>query len=357
MDEKTSISKTVSRDLVRFLTFAAIFVISIVFMIVPIFEIKFEYETGDASYLLTLFNAIFGGTFAYSDDVNAFEIFTKVDGIGLTALILLILGGLIYLLTFFFKELRWKNVINIVSTSILSLSLVLFLIMPFTFSSTQPSISTASGFDEVEVVQWAFLGFLALLLVLVVLNSSEIQYKKAIFTTQDLAEMGALVALAIVLDKLKIDVNAGAGSINLSALPLMIFAARRGFLKGLFASSVIFAILSCIIDGYGIQTLPFDYIIAFSGYATVGLFYKLFKKTKIDSLLCLIFGLLLGGVVSFITRMGGSTISSMVLYEYSFVDAFLYNITYIPLSVFGSMILGLILAAPISAIERMYPAK
>ncbi len=190
-------------------------------------------------------------------------------------------------------------------------------------------------------------------------------FDKMNFTVYDMSEMAILCALALVLDKIKIPVGATGGSINASAVPLFIIAIRFGFLKGIISSSVIFGVISCMLDGYGFQFYPFDYLIAFSGYAFVGLIYHQFLKTtrgitdknKRDNkeLLYLNLSFVIGGVISWLTRMTGHMISSIVYYGLDFSGAFIYNVIYVSFSVLGSVIIACALSKPIEIIMHKYP--
>ena len=109
------------------------------------------------------------------------------------------------------------------------------------------------------------------------------------FSVRDIAEIGVLCALAIVLDRfVKIPIGATGGSINIAAVPLFIIAFRHGWFKGLIGAGVVFSLATCLLDGYGFQYFLFDYFIAFGSIAIGGLFgpiiFKSFnKKPTMDS--------------------------------------------------------------------------
>ena len=89
-------------------------------------------------------------------------------------------------------------------------------------------------------------------------------------TTRILCEGAIMVALAIVLNFLKLDLGPEGGSINLVFIPLMVYALRRGPAWGIGAG-LIFGTIKCLIGGgiaYGWQSLLLDYAVA---YALVGL--------------------------------------------------------------------------------------
>ena len=165
-------------------------------------------------------------------------------------------------------------------------------------------------------------------------------------TIKNICEISIYVALAIVLDNFKIPISLTGGSINLSMVPLVILASRFSLLKSIFSISIIFSILSCLIDGYGFITFPFDYFIAFLGYSSMSIFFKVFyKKDKsITYLLCII----LTSIISFIFRMLGHTLSSILIYELDIISALIYNITYVGFSILASTIVLMILYIPLS---------
>lgn len=88
--------------------------------------------------------------------------------------------------------------------------------------------------------------------------------------TRILCEGAVMVAVAVVLNFIKVDLGPEGGSVNLLFIPLMVYALRRGPLWGIGAG-LVFGILKCLIGGgisYGWQSLLLDYAAA---YALVGL--------------------------------------------------------------------------------------
>lgn len=188
------------------------------------------------------------------------------------------------------------------------------------------------------------------------------------YTIKEMSETAILVALAIVLDKFaKIPIQANGGSISLSAVPLFIIAIRYGGFKGFIASSVYFGFITCLIDGYGIQTFPFDYFIALSGYGIVGTIFNLFKKFYIkeddstDSKKEVVFSiisLLVSGIIVMVVRYIGHVISGLIMYPtLSLLDNFIYQSTYVPASVWVSIGAMIVLIVPIIKINKIYPPR
>ena len=162
--------------------------------------------------------------------------------------------------------------------------------------------------------------------------------------TREIAEDGILIAAAFILNIIKIPITSGPGSINFQMLPLFIIALRRGPMHGLVCGGVIYGLLTCITDGYGIACYPFDYLIGFGSVMVMGYFSKfiLSKEQTGYNVKGEIF-LFIGAIIATFIRFVGSTASSMIIYAYPFKEAVLYNAVYIPLS--GLISIAVLMAA------------
>ena len=176
-------------------------------------------------------------------------------------------------------------------------------------------------------------------------------------SVKTIAEDGVLIASAFVLNFIKIPIAPTAGSINLQMLPLLIIALRRGPLDGFVAGGIVYGLLTCLTDGYGLATYPFDYLIGFGSVAVAGFFRALiFGKNQtgynVRGMLFLTLAIALSTAVRFI---GGCT-SSMVLYGYDLVAAMVYNYVYVFVS--GALALAalLVLYGPLVRVNRLFPA-
>ena len=176
-------------------------------------------------------------------------------------------------------------------------------------------------------------------------------------TVQEMVETAMLVALAIILDLpfLKFRIGQNGGSVSFTMVPLFILAIRRGPIKGFIGCGIIYGIITCGIDGWGIQTFPFDYLLGYGSIAIAGFFEKpiLESKNEWKGLLFLIIAVFLGCFGRFVF----ATISSMVLYEYAFVPALVYNISYIGISAGFVIALMLILYKPFLLVNNRFPTK
>ena len=185
-------------------------------------------------------------------------------------------------------------------------------------------------------------------------------FSKMPMTVHDIAEDAILVAAAFALNFAKIPVPWAftGGSINFQMLPLFIIALRHGPLHGVIAGGIVYGLLTCFTDGYGFVTYPYDYLIGFGSIAVLG-FFKPFimgenqKYYNVKGEIFLAVGVLLATVV----RLAGSTISSMVVYEYTFIDALAYNATYIPASGVVALVVLMLLYGPLLRVNKLLPAR
>ena len=154
------------------------------------------------------------------------------------------------------------------------------------------------------------------------------------FSVHDIVEIAMLCALSIILDQfLKIRIGSTGGSINLATLPLFIIALRHGPFKGFIAGGVVFGFLSCLLDNYGIITYPLEYFLPFGTIGFLGVFSHFIHKSVEENnkkKIALSYVLILLSFVIFsLIRLAGATIDSMLLWEYEFIPALVYNVTYI----------------------------
>ena len=177
-------------------------------------------------------------------------------------------------------------------------------------------------------------------------------------TTKQIAEEGVLLAMAFVLNLVKIPVGATGGSINFQMLPLMIIALRHGPAHGFIAGGIIYGLLTCLTDGYGFACYPFDYLIGFGSVALMGLFRK--QIFGIDQEGYNVKGLVfifIGGTLATFVRYIGSNVSSIVVYGYTLKAALAYNAFYIPLSGLIATLAFMALYSPLIRINKLYPIK
>lgn len=176
-------------------------------------------------------------------------------------------------------------------------------------------------------------------------------------SVREMTESAMLIALAILLDLpfLKIRIGIGGGSISLSMLPLLILAIRMGFAKSLIGIGIIYGFITCLLDGWGLVTFPFDYFIGYGSLSLLGLFKN--KILQEESFLKGILYILLGGLLATFGRFVGSMLSSLIIYEYAFEAALIYNATYILPSAGITVVILIALYKPLLIINKRYPLK
>jgi len=173
------------------------------------------------------------------------------------------------------------------------------------------------------------------------------------FTIKDIVEIAIFVGFALVLDMsfLKIKMFATGGSISLACLPLIIMAMRKGFGKSFIGCGLIYGFISCLIDGYGLFTFPFDYLLGFGSFAVIGLFKKQIDSERVSkSIIFLIVGILISGVL----RVFSGTVSGMIFYNLKFGPSIVYQLTYMGPSLGICLAATLLLYPAIRKINRRY---
>ena len=177
-----------------------------------------------------------------------------------------------------------------------------------------------------------------------------------------LCEGAVSIALAVILNYLKIDVGAQGGSINFTMVPLIVFALRRGASWG-FGASIGYGILKVALglggDAIAWQSIVFDYVLAYGvcGFAFVGRYVKgkSYAKAIVGcSVACVLRYLVhfVSGVTIYAEWMPdnflGMEMESVAIYS------FLYNGLYMIPTIICALIVAPVLYA---ALERMLPAK
>lgn len=176
---------------------------------------------------------------------------------------------------------------------------------------------------SIAMVALSFL--LALLSFVSLLSNNE-------YSIYEIVETAMLIALAIGLDLpgLKIPLGVSGGSISFTMVPLFILCLRQGPIKGFLGCGVVYGIITCLLDGWGLQTFPLDYLLGYGSLCVIGFFKPLiFKrnvtKFNIKGAIFIVVGVLLSSLL----RLLFSSLSGVVLYETDFVASVLYNLIYI----------------------------
>ncbi len=375
-------SKSKISELVNEIVFGVLFIATLLILIIPFGSVSFALNKGavgniPATTLVGFYDVLFG---SITIDGTAFNLVnTRI--VFIVTLVVLILSVATMFLGWFFAKKNKKLSFSLYGVTFLFVIGVFFALTlsgfyAFSIDSLSTEIygvdgsSTTTAFGVCAVIAGLGMMFASL--------SRMFEFKK--YTIREMSETAILIALAVVLDKFaRIPIQANGGSINFSAIPLFIIAVRYGGFKGFIASSFIFGFITCLIDGYGLQTYPFDYFVALSGYSIVGIFYNAvnnyYAKKKLELRLAdngenvtsdnsfvvkenifKVVAIILGGFFAMVVRYCGHMISGAILYQpITFVDNFIYQSTYVPVSVWISVAGMLILYKPIELINRVFP--
>ena len=179
------------------------------------------------------------------------------------------------------------------------------------------------------------------------------------FNVRDIVEIAIFCALAIVLDTfVKIPLGATGGSINISMLPIFIISLRHGWFKGLFAGGFVYGLITCLLDNYGPASYPLDYLVGFVSVAIIGVFApyiaRNFSKSSKHTVICFALVILSVAIWS-TTRFFASSINSVIIWEYTWDAAFIYNLTYVYFSAIADAILLCLLLYVIHRLSKVYP--
>lgn len=181
------------------------------------------------------------------------------------------------------------------------------------------------------------------------------------FSVKDIAEIAILCALAIILDRfVRIGIGSTGGSINISMVPLYVIALRHGWFKSLIAGGLVYGMITCLIDGYGIQTYPLEYFVAFGSVAILGVFASTINKLcKLDNkkniIIC--YAIMIGCIfLAAVIRFLAASIDSMLLWGLNLLEAFAYNATYVFVSAIGVCIIMCILLPTIKMLNNTMPS-
>lgn len=177
------------------------------------------------------------------------------------------------------------------------------------------------------------------------------------YTVREIVESAVFIALAIVLDLhgLKIQIGSGGGSISFTMVPLFVLALRLNPLKSFISVGVIYGLITCLIDGWGFQYFPFDYLLAYGSIFLISFFRNIIldNDTKFEGLMFMIISIILCLIFRFVFH----SISSMVLYEYSLIAAFAYNAPYVFISGAITLATMILLYKPLKIINKRFPLK
>ena len=327
----------------------------VIMCFVPLFLafVAFFFFFGEQLLLTLEYKNAAGVTVEEHISFNAFSLLKgdyHLSWLIISVFVTLFLGGALPVLSLINNDSVKKGAIFASIISLLVSVCLLFIMKEVFISYNAESIANFKSTD----VSW---GLACSILFIMLAAGSTLFVNKGLFklSTHAIAEDGVLIALAFVLNFVKVPLTAS-GSVNLQLLPLFIIALRRGPLHGLVASGVVYGLLTCLTDGYGLITFPFDYLIGFGSAGFVGIFSKYVLDENKNFWARV--GVLSGSVVvaTFIRLVGGMA-SSMILYEFGFMKSLAYNIPYICLSGLAALVVLLALYYPLLKLNRIKPVE
>ena len=318
---------------------SAVGILAILFLLGPVVTYKTKVDGVKTEYVVTLIDYFRNGfTFDWTMWVTL--------GLLFVGIVLPIIAG------FLVRGEKGKENLMIGSAlSFLVAFCFLFLSREF-FANNSAEIENYHSVD----ISWGC-AFSILFTVLAAGASTITPYQRRPISVGEIAENGILIAMAFGLNFIKLPIQVQ-GSVNFQMLPLMIIALRRGPASGLICGGILFGLLTCLTDGYGFACYPFDYLIGFGSVAVMGFFRPLIfgQNQKGYNFKGEVF-LLLAGVLSTFVRFVGGTVSSILIYNTTFVAALIYNVGYISLS--GILALAVLMAiyGPLVKVNASFPAR
>ena len=244
------------------------------------------------------------------------------------------------------------------------LAFCLFAISPYLFDWNVTGLSELiENYNGTELAVGGALGIVFSLIA--AFFAAVVPFQNREITVAEIAEDGILIALSFGLNFVKIPVGATGGSINFQMLPLMLIALRRGPASGLICGGLLYGFLTCLTDGYGFATFPFDYLVGFGSVAIVG-FVRPFvfsasamssEKLTAKAIVIGEVAILVAGLLATLVRFAGSTASSMLLYGYDFAAAAEYNAVYIPVTGACAIVALMLLYVPLVKVQKAFPVR
>lgn len=265
------------------------------------------------------------------------------------SLIAVLIGILSGILMIFYK--KHKSISSIVLSLLLVSGFMILFVDQLAITQSDVFYDSYRTFYVVIIATTQFVGAILAL---------SVGYEQDNYSIYQIAEAGMLVAMAIVLDiiPLKIKFDDAGGSIKLAMLPLYLLALRQGPLKGFIGGGVVFGLITCLTDGYGLLFYPTDYLISFGSVLFLGLFRnQILSKDQTSYNIKGILFLSLGIVISIIVRQFACTVSGVYFLDLSFELSFYKNLLYVPISGLLCLVALIALYNPIIRINKMLSNK
>lgn len=315
----------------NFIMWIFAFLFTVISFVLSFFTLSNVETLGGISSELTGVNIIFG---------NEFDAFILVGWI----CILLTMVSMI--VSLFYKK------IGVLQGFLLVVAVLIFGFLPQIINSPLP--------NDPEITKYVAAEHSAILIIMIVTLSLSFIFNLSLnldsikFTTREICELAMLVALAVVLNFFPKIPLQWAGSINFQIVPLVIIALRFSPFKTFLSCGMIFGLITCFTDGYGLFAFPLEYLVAFGSVAIISPFRKYILKDRTDNkkgyILPILLLVLLIGIQTTI-RFLCASIDSYIFY-YAYLDisasgnaitaALVYNAPYTYLT--GVATIGVIVA-------------
>ena len=312
-------------------------------------ESLFGFLIAVAGCVLLLFNVVetkMGDTIIY---LTGRQVFFGLDGFGLEGAVgfirlfiygLPIFGILMICTSFFYKPLRGMASLFLISSGILILCI--------------PQLINPDNtiYEYAKLTTFAYFAIGLFFVSAICLFLSEYTYE--VYTVSEISEMAILIAMAIIFQYIKI-YSTPYGSINLQIIPLAMIAMRCKSSRAFLASGIIFGMITCLLDGYGLYTFPLEYLIAFGSVSILSFFRKTLLvegRPLIRGFFLIPLALGLATTIRYFCTIADSVIFWEVTFEEAAVGA--------AIPVFSSGLLAIIAmeimySSPIFIINKLFP--
>lgn len=171
-----------------------------------------------------------------------------------------------------------------------------------------------------------------------------------------ICECAVLIALAVALCAVEIQVGFAGGSIDFVMIPLFIIAFRNGPVYGI-ASGAVFGLLKCIIGGgigWGLPSVLLDYVLAYAAVGVAGFFKGKYWAVELSTFVgCLARFIIhfISGVTIYMitdpTELAGMTFANPVLYS------IVYNLLYMLPNTVIAVIVMFLMRYPLKRLEKI----
>lgn len=169
-----------------------------------------------------------------------------------------------------------------------------------------------------------------------------------------ICECAVLIAMAVALCAVEIQIGALGGSIDFVMIPLFVIAFRNGWVYGT-ASGAVFGLIKCIIGGgigYGLPSILLDYVLAYAAVGVAGIFKGKYWAIELSTFVGCISRFIIhfiSGVTIYIitapTDVAGMTIANPVVFS------IIYNALYMLPNTVIAVVLMSLLRFPLKRIK------